>query len=79
MAPTARQLLQVLLQSQSDAASSSITVEPNKAAPASVTTPKLGPMQGLLLGEAPAAALHRSQLMQALFRLELNTQTPQVC
>ena len=74
------QLLQALLQSQPDTAnSSSNTSEPHMSVPTSVTTPKLGPMQGLLLGEAPAAALNRSQLMQALFRLELNTQTPQVC
>ena len=73
------QLLQALLKSQPEASSSSsIPSDSSTAGLPSLVSPRMGPMQGLLLGEAPEAALNRNQLMQALFRLELNSQAPQV-
>ncbi len=43
-----------------------------------MAAPRMGPMQGLLMEETPGASLNRGQLLQALFKLELELQTPKV-
>ncbi len=78
------QLLQALLQGQ-PSPNSSLSGTPLNALPFSGMAPArvgvmtgTGPMTGLLLDDNPGPSSNRAQLLQALFKLELEGQMPKV-
>ena len=74
------QLLQALLQGHPAPSSTpqNPSTRPTSAVPRSGPVTGMGPMTGLLLEGNPGASLNRGQLLQALFKLEIESQTPKV-